>query len=228
MGPHPRAARRAARDRARPQHARRACAGCVETRAVRRARARRPRAMPMRSRRSAPRRSSSARRSRRGPISSARTPPHDLLRLQDALPPLPFDDDPPRDRSGLGRPIGELFASIDEVAGRRRLDRAGPSRGHHRGRLKSRSRCCVPASRRNSRARSTPINGPPRRSRRWAASSRGCARGWSSRRSSAGPLRELDLRREAASASELAEAMHAEPDYRRSRDRLAADQRRAC
>ena len=37
----------------------------------------------------------------------------------------------------------DCSAEIDPGAGRRRLDRAGPPRGHHRGPQSSRSRCCA-------------------------------------------------------------------------------------
>ncbi len=41
---------------------------------------------------------------------------HDLMRLQDALPPIPFATIRDAMRASFGRPLDELFASIDEVA----------------------------------------------------------------------------------------------------------------
>ncbi len=41
---------------------------------------------------------------------------HDLMRLQDALPPAPFPAIRNAIEAGLGRPVGEMFASIDEQA----------------------------------------------------------------------------------------------------------------
>ena len=114
MGPHARAPRRAARDRARSQHA---AAGAPARRASRgSARAcPRCRAMPTRSRRSARPRSSSARRSRPGPIWSARRRRTICCGCRTRCRPLPFDDDPARDRA-RPRPAARASCSpsIDE------------------------------------------------------------------------------------------------------------------
>jgi ubiquinone biosynthesis protein len=40
---------------------------------------------------------------------------HDLMRLQDALPPLPYATIKAAIERGLGRPVDEVFASIDET-----------------------------------------------------------------------------------------------------------------
>ena len=57
-----------------------------------------------------------------------------------------------RSRRRFGRRSRRLFAEIDPEPGRRRLDRPGPPRRHHRRPRRSRSRCCARASRRSSPA----------------------------------------------------------------------------
>ena len=70
------------------------------------------------------------------------------------------------DRASVRRAARKPLRRVRPRAGRRRLDRPGPPRGHHRRPRRSRSRCCAPASRRISPARSRPMNGRRRRSRR--------------------------------------------------------------
>ncbi len=78
---------------------------------------------------------------------------------------------------------------------------------------RSRSRCCARHSRRISPRRSRPTNGRRRRSRRWAAKPRGYSPRMVIAHFKQWTARELDLRREAASASELRENMVAEPGF---------------
>ena len=74
-----------------------------------------------------------------GPTWSARRRRTNLPLLQDSLPPAPFAADQERRSSAaLGAPLEQLFADDRSRAGRRRVDRAGPSRRHHRRPRKSR------------------------------------------------------------------------------------------
>ena len=57
----------------------------------------------------------------------------DLALLQDSLPPAPFEQIRAAIEQGLGKPLDEVFARGRPRAGRRRLDRPGPPRRHHRG-----------------------------------------------------------------------------------------------
>ena len=113
MGPHARAARRAARDRARSADAAAGPPAGPASPASARA-CRRSRAMPMRSRRSARPRSSSARRSPPAPIWSARRPRAicsacrmRCRRCRSPRSALPSS-------TALGKPLEALFASFDE------------------------------------------------------------------------------------------------------------------
>ncbi|HEX7657278.1 MAG TPA: 2-polyprenylphenol 6-hydroxylase [Sphingomonas sp.] len=137
---------------------------------------------------------------------------HDLMRLQDALPPVPFETIREQLRLSFGRPIEDLFASIDEApigaASIAQVHRAVTTEGHHvavkvlrPGIEKDFARAIDTYQ--WAAAQLEGLGGEIARLRprlvietfkRWTA-------------------RELDLRREAASASELAEAMQAEPDY---------------
>ncbi|MET0248603.1 MAG: 2-polyprenylphenol 6-hydroxylase [Sphingobium sp.] len=136
----------------------------------------------------------------------------DLLRLQDALPPVPFDTIRAQIEQSLGRPIEALYASFDEVP----VGAASIAQVHRATTLDGRDvavKVIRPgvADQFNSdiqtyewaAAHLEMLGGEVARLRprlvianmkRWTA-------------------RELDLRREAASASELAEAMQASPGY---------------
>ncbi|MFS0736486.1 2-polyprenylphenol 6-hydroxylase [Sphingomonas sp. 1P06PA] len=137
---------------------------------------------------------------------------HDLLRLQDALPPLPFDAVCDQMRASLGKPIETLFASIDPVA----IGAASIAQVHRAVTTDGRTvavKVLRPGVEEEfvraidtyewAAAQIEAMGGEAARLRprlviatfkRWTA-------------------RELDLRREGASASELAERMESEPDF---------------
>ena len=136
----------------------------------------------------------------------------DLRRLQDALPPVPFETICDQLRASFGRPIDTLFASIEEepigAASIAQVHRAETTDGHHvavkvlRPGIEKEFAQAIDTYQ-WAAAQLEALGGEAARLRprlvietfkRWTA-------------------RELDLRREAASASELAEAMAAEPDY---------------
>ncbi len=136
----------------------------------------------------------------------------DLLSLQDALPPLPWNVVRPAIESGLGRPIEALFASIEETpvgaASIAQVHRAITTDGRQvavkvlRPGVESQFFDAIETYE-WAAARLETMGGELKRLRprlvietmkRWTA-------------------RELDLRREAASASELATGMEAEPDF---------------
>ena len=131
MGPGAGAARRAARHRARPQHAAAGAAAGAD-RPLRRAHPATSRPMPRPSRRSARRRSSSARRWRPGPIWSARRRRATSSCCRTACRRRRSRRSARRSSRALERPIEELFSRHRSGAGRRRLDRPGPPRDHHR------------------------------------------------------------------------------------------------
>ncbi len=136
----------------------------------------------------------------------------DLLRLQDALPPVPFETICETLRASFGKPLDTLFASIEEIpigaASIAQVHRAVATDGRQvavkvlrPGIEKEFARAIDTYE--WAAAQLEALGGEVARLRprlvietfkRWTA-------------------RELDLRREAASASELAEAMEAEPHY---------------
>ncbi|TPG21648.1 2-polyprenylphenol 6-hydroxylase [Sphingomonas koreensis] len=137
---------------------------------------------------------------------------HDLMRLQDALPPVPFATIRQQIESSFGRPLETMFASVDEVAigaaSIAQVHRAVTTDGRHVA-----IKVLRPGIERDfARAIET---------YQWAAAQVEAMGGEASRLRprlvietfKRWTARELDLRREAASASELAEAMAAEPDY---------------
>ncbi|MCW6536341.1 MULTISPECIES: 2-polyprenylphenol 6-hydroxylase [Sphingomonas] len=137
---------------------------------------------------------------------------HDLLRLQDAVPPVPFAEIRPILRASLGRPLEELFQSIEEApvgaASIAQVHRAVTTDGRQvavkvlRPGVEDEFARAIETYE-WAAAQVEPMGGEIARLqprlvietfKRWTA-------------------RELDLRREAASASELAEGMTAEPGY---------------
>ncbi|MDG5489187.1 2-polyprenylphenol 6-hydroxylase [Sphingomonas sp. BGYR3] len=137
---------------------------------------------------------------------------HDLMRLQDRLPPLPFEPIRAAMEKGFGRPLEDLFASIDPVpvgaASIAQVHRAVTTDGRHvavkvlRPGVETEFLSAIDTYE-WAAAQVEAMGGEAQRLRprlvidtfkRWT-------------------LRELDLRREAASASELAETMRAEPDF---------------
>ena len=137
---------------------------------------------------------------------------HDLLRLQDQLPPVAFDTIRAQIESSLGRPLDQLYASIEEEP----IGAASIAQVHRAvtpdGRTVAVKVLRPGIEREFARAIDT---------YRWAAAQ---IEGMGGEAARLRPrliietfgrwtARELDLRREAASASELAEAMEAEPGF---------------
>ncbi|MGI4947996.1 MAG: 2-polyprenylphenol 6-hydroxylase, partial [Janthinobacterium lividum] len=137
---------------------------------------------------------------------------HDLLRLQDALPPIPYDTIRAAIEASFGRPVSDLYARIDEVpvgaASIAQVHRAITPDGRHVAVKVLRPGVEEEFARdidtyEWAAAQVEALGGDLARLRprlvmanfrRWTA-------------------RELDFRREAASASELAETMVAEPGF---------------
>ena len=136
----------------------------------------------------------------------------DLLRLQDALAPAPFARVKPIIEQGLGKPLEELFSAFDEEA----VGAASIAQVYR-------------ATTTDGRAVAVKVLRPTVtetfmadiETYEWAAAQIEALGGEIARLRpreviatfKQWTLRELDLRREAASASELAETMSAEPDY---------------
>ena len=165
VGPHPRPARRAARDREDPltpppvrRLARIARFGARDP-------ARRP-TMPTRSVAIGPAAIKLGQTLATRPDLVGEEAAHNLPRLQDALPPVPFAVIRQTIEASLRRAAREPLRRVRRGAGRRRLDRAGPSRGDDRG-PRRRGQGAAPRRRGRVRRRSTPMNGPRRRSRRY-------------------------------------------------------------
>lgn len=136
----------------------------------------------------------------------------DLLRLQDALPPLPFAKIKDAIEAGLGAPIGELFASIDPepvgAASIAQVHRAVTTDGRDvavkvlrpgieekfAGDIETYEWIAAQAAMRGGELARLRPREVIATFKQWT-------------------LRELDLRREAASASELADAMEGEEGY---------------
>ncbi|MCW2368131.1 2-polyprenylphenol 6-hydroxylase [Sphingobium sp. B11D3D] len=137
----------------------------------------------------------------------------DLLSLQDALPPMPFSAIRAEIEASFGRPLDSIYASVDEQA----VGAASIAQVHR-------------AVTTDGRAVAIKVLRPGIRERfnrdidtyEWAAAHLEQLGGEASRlrprlvvaNLKRWTARELDLRREAASASELAEAMSAVPRYR--------------
>ncbi|UIJ44405.1 2-polyprenylphenol 6-hydroxylase [Sphingomonas cannabina] len=137
---------------------------------------------------------------------------HDLMRLQDALPPVPFEAVCRVMESSLGRPVGELFASIEEVP----IGAASIAQVHRAVTTDGRQ-VAVKVLRPGVEADFAKAID----TYEWAAAQVEAMGGEAARLRprlviatfKRWTARELDLRREGASASELAEGMQAEPDF---------------
>ncbi len=137
---------------------------------------------------------------------------HDLLRLQDALPPVPWEQIHSAITRAFGRPTEELFTMIDPVP----IGAASIAQVHRAvttdGRTVAVKVLRPGVEEEFARAIDT---------YQWAAAQIEAMGGELARLRprlvietfKRWTARELDLRREAASASELADAMTAEPDY---------------
>lgn len=137
----------------------------------------------------------------------------DLLRLQDDLPPAPFAEIRESIERSFGRPISEVFASIEEspvgAASIAQVHRAVTTDGRQVAVKVLRPGVEEDFTRALetyewAAAQAEALGGELRRLRPRQVIAQ--FRQWT--------MRELDLRREAASASELAQAMQAEPGYR--------------
>ena len=137
----------------------------------------------------------------------------ELLTLQDSLPPIPFARIAPAIEAGLGKPIASLFASIEEEP----VGSASIAQVHRAVTTDGRTvavKVLRPGVDRQflrdietyewAAAQLESFGGELERLRPQLVVAN--LKRWT--------LRELDLRREAASASELAEGMRAVPDYR--------------
>ena len=136
----------------------------------------------------------------------------DLLRLQDALPPAPFAEVRAAIEAGLGKPIETMFASIDPVA----VGAASIAQVHRAVTTDGRAvavKILRPGVEEEfaraietyewAAAQAEAMGGELKRLRPRLVIA--TFRQWTAR--------ELDLRREGASASELAESMEAEPGF---------------
>ncbi|MEG3180535.1 2-polyprenylphenol 6-hydroxylase [Sphingomonas sp. LT1P40] len=137
---------------------------------------------------------------------------HDLMRLQDALPPVPFPIIRAAMEASFGRPLEELYSEIEEVP----IGAASIAQVHRATTLDGK-RVAVKVLRPGIEAEfARAID-----TYEWAAAQLEGQGGEVARLRprlvietfKRWTARELDLRREAASASELAEAMEAEPDF---------------
>jgi len=137
---------------------------------------------------------------------------HDLLRLQDALPPVPFEAIERVMAASFGRPLSDLFAAIDAVP----IGAASIAQVHRATTTDGRQ-VAVKVLRPGVEAEFTKAID----TYEWAAAQVEAMGGEAARLRprlviasfKRWTARELDLRREGASASELAEGMEAEPDF---------------
>lgn len=137
---------------------------------------------------------------------------HDLLRLQDALPPVPFEDVAAVMRASFGKPLETLFTAIEPVP----IGAASIAQVHRATTTDGR-RVAIKVIRPGVEAEFTRAID----TYEWAAAQVEQMGGEAARLRprlvidtfKRWTLRELDLRREAASASELAQNMTAEPDF---------------
>ncbi|WP_315760551.1 2-polyprenylphenol 6-hydroxylase [Sphingomonas sp. Y38-1Y] len=137
---------------------------------------------------------------------------HDLLRLQDALPPVPFEDVCAVMLASFGKPLETLFAEIEPVP----IGAASIAQVHRATTTDGR-RVAIKVIRPGVEAEFTRAID----TYEWAAAQVEQMGGEAARLRprlvidtfKRWTLRELDLRREAASASELAQGMAAEPDF---------------
>jgi ubiquinone biosynthesis protein len=137
---------------------------------------------------------------------------HDLARLQDSVPPVPFELIREAIENSLERPIGHLFASIDPepigAASVAQVHRAVTTDGRHvavkvlRPGIEEELHRAIETYE-WAAAQAEAMGGEIARLRPRLTIA--TFRQWT--------LRELDLRREAASASELADHMRAEPGF---------------
>ncbi|HTG37330.1 2-polyprenylphenol 6-hydroxylase [Sphingomonas sp.] len=136
----------------------------------------------------------------------------DLLRLQDALPPVPFEDVRAVMQASFGKPLDTLFAEIEPVP----IGAASIAQVHRATTTDGR-RVAIKVIRPGVEAEFTRAID----TYEWAAAQVEQMGGEAARLRprltidtfKRWTLRELDLRREAASASELAQGMTAEPDF---------------
>jgi len=137
---------------------------------------------------------------------------HDLLRLQDTLPPVPFAIIQQQMRATFGRPLESLYAEIDPVA----IGAASIAQVHRAVTVEG-AHVAIKVLRPGIEAEfARAID-----TYEWAAAQVEAMGGEAARLRprliietfKRWTARELDLRREAASASELAENMTAEPHY---------------
>ncbi|MEZ0495212.1 2-polyprenylphenol 6-hydroxylase [Sphingomonas sp. IW22] len=136
----------------------------------------------------------------------------DLMRLQDALPPVPFEDVRAVMQASFGRPLETLFTEIEPVP----IGAASIAQVHRATTTDGR-RVAIKVIRPGVEAEFTRAID----TYEWAAAQIEQMGGEAARLRprltidtfKRWTLRELDLRREAASASELAQGMTAEPDF---------------
>ena len=136
----------------------------------------------------------------------------DLMRLQDALPPVPFPAIRQAIEAALERPLGEIFASFDPVP----VGAASIAQVHRAMTTDGRDVAVKVLRPGIEQEFARAID-----SYEWAAAQAEVLGGEIARLRprqviatfKQWTMRELDLRREAASASELADGMRAEPDF---------------